>query len=113
MTPTMMYMFVFVRASSVPLTLESAPVTKPVAEFAVEVLGLTIVTVTCSTSGVNALLKIALLPFAPFASFAPLAPLAPLAPVVPLPPLPLVLTVGVMVIGLPYPVALRTGAPKI
>ena len=110
MTPTMMYMFVFVRASSVPLTLESAPVTKPVAEFAVEVFGLTIVTVTCSTSGVNALLKIALLPFAPFA---PLAPLAPLAPVVPLPPLPLVLTVGVMVIGLPYPVALRTGAPKI
>jgi len=101
---------VFVRASSVPFTLESAAVTKPVAEFAVEIFGLTIVTVTCSTSGVNALLKIALLPFAPFAPF---TPLAPLAPEVPLPPLPLVLTVGVMVIGLPYPVALRTGAPKI
>jgi len=85
-------------------------VTKPVAEFAVEIFGLTIVTVTCSTSGKFWELKIALLPLAPFAPF---TPFAPLAPEVPLPPLPLVLTVGVMVIGLPYPVALRTGAPKI
>jgi len=110
MTPTMKHMFVFVRASSVPCKLESAAVSKPVQELEVEIFGLTFVTVTCSTSGVNALLKIALLPFAPFAPF---TPLAPLAPEVPLPPLPLVLTVGVMVIGLPYPVALRTGAPKI
>lgn len=82
-------------------------------EPAAEIFGLTIVTVTCSTSGKFWELKIALLPLAPFAPFTPFAPLDPLAPEVPLPPLPLVLTVGVMVIGLPYPVALRTGAPKI
>jgi hypothetical protein len=93
-------MFEFVSGSSVPITLASATVT---AAVVIEAFGLVITIVTCSISGNNWLLNIALLPLITLAAATAFA----------LPPFPgELLTFGVMVIGLPYPVALSTGAPK-
>lgn len=103
-TPMMTYIFVFVSDSSVSITFASATVT---AAVLTEAFGLVITIVTYSISGSTWLLKIALLPFAPLVAALVFTPA-----VFALPPFTELLTLGVMVIGLPYPVALSTGAPK-
>jgi hypothetical protein len=62
--------------------------------------------VTYSISGITWFLKMALLAAVPY-------PATPVAAFALPPPFADVLTVGVIEIGLPYPVALSNGAPKI